>query len=86
MERPADTVHWRGFRAPRDAHSTRMVNDRLQAAHDLWFRNRGWASAATFRAMVVINRKFTPNRIIPVFREFSAALPQWKHFRFIDGW
>jgi hypothetical protein len=70
MERPADTVHWRGFRAPRDAHSTRMVND----------------SAASFRAMVVINRKFTPNRIIPVFREFSAALPQWKHFRFIDGW
>jgi hypothetical protein len=63
-----------------------MVNDRLQAALDLWFRNGGCARGANFHAGMVINRKFTPNRIIPVFRKFSAALPQWKHFRFIDGW
>jgi hypothetical protein len=42
-------------------------------------------AARSFRAIVVINRKFTPNRIIPVFGKFSATLPQWKHFRFIDG-
>jgi len=32
-----------------------------------------------------INRKFTPNQINRVFREFSAILPQCKHLRFIDG-
>jgi hypothetical protein len=42
-------------------------------------------AARTLRAIVVINRKFTPNRIIPVFGKFSATLPQWKHFGFIDG-
>jgi hypothetical protein len=32
-----------------------------------------------------INRKFTPNQINRIFREFSAILPQCKHLRFIDG-
>jgi hypothetical protein len=63
-----------------------MVNDRLQAVIDYGFEMVDARAARIFHAMVVINRKFTPNRIIPVFRKFSAALPQWKHFRFIDGW
>jgi hypothetical protein len=42
-------------------------------------------TARTFRAIVVINRKFTPNRIIAIFREFSPALPLCKHLQFIDG-
>jgi hypothetical protein len=32
-----------------------------------------------------INRKFTPNRINGIFREFSATLAQCIHLRFIDG-
>jgi len=32
-----------------------------------------------------INRKFTPNRFIPVFGKFSAILSQCKYLRFIDG-
>jgi len=53
-----------------------MVNDRLQAAIDYGFEMVDARAARTFHAMVVINRKFTSNRIIPVFRKFSTALPQ----------
>jgi hypothetical protein len=62
-----------------------MVNDRLQAAMIYGFEMVDGLMARTIRATVVINRKFTPNRIIAIFGEFSATLPQWKHFRFIDG-
>jgi hypothetical protein len=63
-----------------------MVNDRFRAASIYGFEMVDARAARTFRAMVVINRKFTPNRIIAIFGEFSATLPQWKHFRFIDDW
>jgi hypothetical protein len=62
-----------------------MVNDRLQAAMIYGFEMVDGLMARTFRATVVINRKFTPNRIIQTFDEFSPALPQCKHFGFIDG-
>ena len=60
-ERQTNTVHWRGFHAPHNVHSTRMVNDRLQAAIDYGFEMVDARAARTFHAMVVINRKFTPN-------------------------
>jgi hypothetical protein len=62
-----------------------MVNDRFRAASTYGFEMVDARAARSFRAIVVINRKFTPNRIIPVFGKFSATLPQWKHFGFIDG-
>jgi hypothetical protein len=62
-----------------------MVNDRFPARSIYGFEMVDARAALTFRVTVVINRKFTPNRIIPVFRKFSATLPQCKHFRFIDG-
>jgi len=62
-----------------------MVNDRLQAAMIYGFEMVDGLMARTSHATVVINRKFTPNRIIAIFGEFSTTLPQWKHFRFIDG-
>jgi hypothetical protein len=62
-----------------------MVNDRFRAASIYGFEMVDARAARTFRAIVVINRKFTPNRIIPVFGKFSAILPQCKHLRFIDG-
>jgi hypothetical protein len=62
-----------------------MVNDRFRAAPIYGFEMVDARAARSFRAIVVINRKFTPNRIIPVFGKFSATLPQWKHFGFIDG-
>jgi hypothetical protein len=54
----------------------------VSSAIDLWFRNGGRAVGDHSR---VINRKFTANRIIAIFNEFSATLPQCKHLRFIDG-
>ncbi|MGY2908185.1 hypothetical protein [Bradyrhizobium sp. URHC0002] len=78
-------MHSQAFHASHDAHSTRMVNDRLQAAMIYGFEMVDGRTARTLRAMVVINRKFTPNRIIAIFSEFSATLPQCKHFGFIDG-
>jgi hypothetical protein len=77
-------MHCRGFHARHDAHSTRMVNDRFRAASSYGFEMVDARAVRTFRAIVVINRKFTPNRIIAVLDEFSPTLPQWKHFRFID--
>jgi hypothetical protein len=62
-----------------------MVNDRFRAASIYGFEMVDARAARTLRAIVGINRKFTPNRIIAIFSEFSATLPQWKHFRFIDG-
>jgi hypothetical protein len=63
-----------------------MVNDRFRAASIYGFEMVDARAARTFHAIVAINRKFTPNRIIAVFDEFSPTLPQCKHFRFIDGW
>jgi hypothetical protein len=62
-----------------------MVNDRFRAASIYGFEMVDARAARILRAIVVINLKFTPNRIIAIFNEFSATLPQWKHFRFIDG-
>jgi hypothetical protein len=62
-----------------------MVNDRFRAAPIYGFEMVDARAAPYFRAMVVVNRKFTPNRIMPVFTKFSATLPQWKHLRFIGG-
>jgi len=62
-----------------------MVNDRFRAASIYGFEMVDAGAARTVRAMVVINRKFTPNRIIAIFAEFSATLHQCKHFQFIDG-
>jgi hypothetical protein len=76
-------VHSPVFHAAHDAHSTRMVNDRLQAAMIYGFEMVDGRTARAFRAIVVINRKFTPNRIIAIFSEFFATLSQCKHFRFI---
>jgi hypothetical protein len=78
-------VHSPTFHASLNAHSARMVNDRFRAASIYGFEMVDARAARTLRAMVVINRKFTPNRIIAIFSEFSATLPQCKHFRFIDG-
>ena len=82
---PTNTVHSREFHVPHNVHSTRMVNDRFRAASIYGFEIVDARAARNFRAIVVINRKFTPNRIIAIFSEFSATLPQCKHFRFIDG-
>jgi hypothetical protein len=79
-ESPTNTVHSRGFHALHNVHSTRMVNDRFRAASIYGFEIVDARAARNFRAIVVINRKFTPNRIIAIFSEFSATLPQWKHF------
>jgi len=57
-----------------------MVNDRFRAASIYGFEMVDARAARNFRAMVAINRKFTPNLIIAIFSEFSATLPQWKHF------
>jgi hypothetical protein len=62
-----------------------MVNDRFRAASVYGFEMVDARATRIFRVMVVINRKFTPNRNIAIFSEFSATLPQCKHFRFIDG-
>jgi hypothetical protein len=62
-----------------------MVNDRFRAGPIYGFEMVDARAARILRAIVVINPKFTPNRIIAIFSEFSATLPQWKHFRFIDG-
>jgi hypothetical protein len=78
-------VHSRAFHGSRDAHSARMVNDRFKAASIYGFEMVDARAAPYLPAIVVINRKFTPNRIIPVFTKFSATLPQWKHLRFIGG-
>jgi len=57
-----------------------MVNDRFRAASIYGFEMVDARTARTLRAIVVVNLKFTPNRIIAIFSEFSATLPQWKHF------
>jgi hypothetical protein len=62
-----------------------MVNDRFPARSNYGFEMVDARAARTFRAALVVNRKFTPNRIVAVFRKFSAILPQCKHLRFIEG-
>jgi len=59
----------------------RMVNDGLRKRCFYGFKRvDGRISSAN-----PINRKFTPNQLIRIFRPFLAGLPQCKHFRFIDG-
>jgi hypothetical protein len=58
---------------------------RVSSAMALWFRKGGRAGKAHFSVHAIINRKFTSNQIIRLFSEFSANLPQCRHFRFIDG-
>jgi hypothetical protein len=53
-----------------------MVNDRFPSAANLWFQNGGCTGAATFAALSIINRKFTPNRIFAIFCKFSPNLLQ----------
>jgi hypothetical protein len=53
------------------AHSIRMVNDPFPKPANLWFRNGGCVKARQFLPELRINRKFTPNQIAGVFREFS---------------
>jgi hypothetical protein len=52
-------------------HSIRMVNDPFPKPANLWFRNGGCVKARQFLPELRINRKFTPNQIAGVFREFS---------------
>ena len=82
---PANAVHSQAFYAPHAAHSALMVNDRFRRVLNYGFEMVDAPSGARLRTMMGINRKFTPNRIIPVFTKFSATLPQWKHLRFIGG-
>ena len=49
---PANTVHRRGFDAPRDAHSTRMVNDRFRAASIYGFEMVDARARTNFHAIV----------------------------------
>jgi hypothetical protein len=84
-DRPAITAYSQGFNPLRggsfDADGERQVSSPI----DLWFRNGGRADYAHFFVFADINRKFTPNRIIRNFSEFSPSLAQCKHLRFIDG-
>jgi hypothetical protein len=76
------------FRPPCQSELKRTLRhgDRqVSSLTDLWFRNGGRADQAHFFVFASINRKFTPNRIIRNFSEFSANLAQCKHLRFIDG-
>jgi hypothetical protein len=73
-------VHSREFHAAQDVHSTRMVNDRFRAASIYGFEMVDARAARNSRAIMAINQKFTPNRILAIFSEFSATLPQSKHF------
>jgi hypothetical protein len=62
-----------------------MVNVWFPARSIYGFEMVAVPPAVLSGAKLRINRKFTPNRIIAVFSEFSAILPQWKHLRFIEG-
>src|SRR5687767_7949818 len=59
--RSANTAHSPRFHPRHDAHSTRMVNDRFRAAPIYGFEMVDARAAPYFRAIVVVNRKFTPN-------------------------
>ena len=83
--RPPNTAHSCRFHASRAIHSTRMVN--------VWFPARSIygfemvdARARTRSAICVSSIKNLRRiKSIAIFREFSPALPQCKHLRFIDG-
>jgi hypothetical protein len=74
-----------GSESPRGVHSTRMVNARFPARSIYGFEMVDGRTAPGLRVRAAINRKFTPNRMIAIFGEFSPIFPQCKHFRFIDG-
>lgn len=61
-----------------------MVNDRFPDATSYGFEMVDAARAVNPASATAINRKFTPNQIRRIFREFSADLLQCKYFRFID--
>jgi hypothetical protein len=50
-------VHRRGFDAPRDAHSTRMVNDRFRAASIYGFEMVDARARTNFHAIVAHQSK-----------------------------
>jgi hypothetical protein len=54
---PANTVHRRGFDAPRDAHSTRMVNDRFRATSIYGFEMVDARARTNFHAIVAHQSK-----------------------------
>jgi len=62
-----------------------MVNDRFPARSIYGFEKVDAPIAAGLPHLPGVNRKFTANRTIRNFREFSASLAQCKHLRFIDG-
>jgi hypothetical protein len=64
------------FTPPHDAHSTRMVNDWFRPAPIDGFEMVDAPMAAGFRATMVINRKFTPNRMSQFPGKIPAILPQ----------
>ncbi|KRR10117.1 hypothetical protein CQ12_27960 [Bradyrhizobium jicamae] len=74
------TASSQGFRASRELHSTRMVNDRFPAPRFYGFE---MVDALLVHIFIAINRKFTPNRIFQIFCEFSPNLLQCKHLGFI---
>jgi hypothetical protein len=62
-----------------------MVNDRFRAAPVHGFGTVDARATQTFTQWWFVNRKFTLNQTIRVSGKFSAYLPQYKHFGFIDG-
>jgi hypothetical protein len=54
-----------------------MVNDRFRRVPIYGFEMVDGRAGARFRTTMVINRKFTPNRMSHLFGEFPAILPQY---------
>jgi hypothetical protein len=61
-----------------------MVNDRFPARSIYGFEMVDTPGGPPISGVSAINRKFTPNRTIRVFSEFSPILSQCKYLRFID--
>jgi hypothetical protein len=61
-----------------------MVNGRFPNATIYGFEMVTAERTADRGIADAINRKFTPNQIRRIYRDFSASLLQCKHFRFID--
>jgi hypothetical protein len=56
-----------GFRTAGDGSFDADGERPVSGVHSVWFRNGGWRLWAENG----VNRKFTPNQIIRVFRKFS---------------
>jgi hypothetical protein len=61
-----------GFRATRAGSIDADGERRVSGTDPVWFRNGGYGRSSTSAVKTAINRKFTPNRMIRIFREFSA--------------